>query len=141
MTVRAVEPLGPRYVPVDYELRKGTFTYTYKTLRAVRELLGPSADMFWIIGFDNLSFVPKWKNAEELVSLANLAVGGRPGAETPDDLPDWLCRGVTRLEGPHVAVSSTDIRQQASHGLIDESLVPHAVANIIRREGLYGFPR
>ena len=139
MVEAALQPHAPRFRAVDYELRQREFTYTYHTLTAVRQVLGNAVELFWIIGYDNVSFMPKWKNARELASLAKFAVGGRPGADQPAEIPDWLAEKLVYLDGPDLDISSTNVRERVSAGVIPTDELPDAVAHIIKREKLYGY--
>jgi nicotinate-nucleotide adenylyltransferase len=98
-------------------------------------------DMLWarqlddpvlVIGSDELLDFPTWKEPEDVLELARLAVGTRPGFEVPD-APER----VIPFDMTPVPVSSTDIRRRAAADEPIDGLVPPAVAAEIERLGLY----
>jgi nicotinate-nucleotide adenylyltransferase len=117
----------------EQEVRRGGISYTVDTVRDyVRRF--PGAEIHYLIGADNLSQLPKWREAEELAGLARFAVIPRPG-ETAVPFPagfqgQWL-------RGFLLAVSSSELRARVKAGLGLEPLVPAAVAEAIRNNGLY----
>lgn len=140
MTRQAVEPYQPRFVPVNIELRRKGPSYTVHTLGEVRRLVGGDVSLFWVIGLDNVAEIPNWYHPQELVALATIVAGGRPGAELPGHIPSWLSGRLIFLDGPAVAISSTHIREQARMGILDPSSLADPVIRIIQRERLYGYP-
>ena len=141
MTCAAVNPYSPRLVVSDVELKRPGPSYTYQTVQRIRTMLGNEAELFWIIGRDNIAEIPLWMEPERIVEEATVIAGGRPGVPLPDDIPGWLARRLIVLQGPDLPVSSTAIREHASRGIINPEWVPGPVSEIIRREGLYGYPR
>lgn len=140
MTRKAVEPYEPRFVPVNIELRRAGFSFTVHTIAEIRRLVGADVELFWVIGRDNVSEIPNWHRPRQLVALAAIVAGGRPGAELPEEVPAWLSPRLILLDGPNVAISSTRIREQAKMGILDPEALPEPVMRIIEREGLYGYP-
>jgi len=140
MTAAAVAPSAPRFVATDIELRRAGPSFTIDTLRQVRAAVGPDVELFWIVGRDNISDIPRWYQPEEIVALATVVVGGRPGTHAPEEVPPWLASRLIVLDGPNVGISSTEVREQARAGRIDPEVVPEPVRRIIARERLYGYP-
>jgi nicotinate-nucleotide adenylyltransferase len=130
---------APRFVPVDLELRRAGFSYTVDTLAGIAQHVGTGVSLHWIIGRDNVALLPTWHRAEDICSLATIVAGGRPGKTIPPDLPDWFLNRLVILDGPDIAVSSTDIRDCAARGLIREDLIPRSVAKSILEHQLYGY--
>jgi nicotinate-nucleotide adenylyltransferase len=101
-------------------------------------------DAVFVIGADELVDFPTWKRPERVLELARLGVATRPG------VPDARVREAhARLPAPDrvsffeiepVPVSSSLVRERVSRGEPIGDLVPAAVANAIRRLGLYGIP-
>jgi nicotinate-nucleotide adenylyltransferase len=84
---------------------------------------------------------PAWKQPERVLELARLGVATRPGF--PRERLRTALAQVSRPERvlvfeiePH-AVSSSDLRARAARGQALDGLVPPAVADEIRRRGLY----
>jgi nicotinate-nucleotide adenylyltransferase len=87
-----------------------------------------------VIGGDHVKLLPKWREAEELGALVEFAVVPRPG-ERLESLPHPF-RG-SCLHGWPVSVSASQIRERLRAGLPVAPLVPGAVAEAIRDNGLY----
>src|SRR5215472_2020282 len=107
----------------EQELARGGVSYSVDTLRDYSRRL-PGAELFYLIGADNVPQLPKWRDAPELAKLAQFAAIPRPGqTETPFPSP---FRGRT-LSGFPFAVSSSQIRQRIKAGQPIEHLVPPPV--------------
>jgi nicotinate (nicotinamide) nucleotide adenylyltransferase len=70
---------NPRLIPSDIELRRAPPSYTVDTLAAFRDQLGPAAEIFFVLGADAASDLPRWRSAAAILHLAHLIVVGRPG--------------------------------------------------------------
>lgn len=117
----------------DQEVQRGGVSYTIETVRDYsRRFVG--ADLFYLIGADQVAQLPKWKDADELARLATFVVLPRPGqSQTPLPSPfsgRWLA-------GLPLAVSSSQIRSRIKSGLSISHLMPSAVAEAVRNSGLY----
>ena len=116
----------------DQELQRGGVSYSIETVRNYSQ--NRDAELFYLIGADNVPFLPKWRDADELACLAQFVAIPRPGqAECPFPEP---FRGQF-LAGFPFAVSSSQIRSRVKSGLPLDHLVPAAVAEAIRNNGLY----
>ena len=60
----------------DYEIQKGGTSYTYLTCRHFKELY-PQAELFFVVGTDMLRDFPTWRNPEDILQNATLAVCAR----------------------------------------------------------------
>jgi nicotinate-nucleotide adenylyltransferase len=117
----------------DQELRRGGVSYTIDT---VRDYAGrfPGAELFYLIGADNVALLPRWRDAAELARLAEFVVIPRPGeAEVAAPAPFR----VRRLQGVPAAISSSLVRERVRQGLPVDHLTPPAVAEAIRNNHLY----
>ncbi|MFD0021413.1 nicotinate-nucleotide adenylyltransferase [Streptomyces sp. NPDC058382] len=113
--------------------RKGP-TYTIDTLRDLREAHG-EADLFFITGADALSQILTWRDADELFSLSHFIGVTRPGHVLTDaGLP---AGGVSLVEVPALAISSTDCRERVAEGDPVWYLVPDGVVRYIDKRQLY----
>jgi nicotinate-nucleotide adenylyltransferase len=130
--VRAAIGGDPRFVADDLELRRTGPSYTVDTLRALRAR-EPGAALFFLTGADNLRDLPRWREPDEIVRLATLAVVSRAGDSLPADAP-YPAQAVTVTR---VDVSSTEIRRRVAAGLSIRYLVPEAVRAVVERERLY----
>ncbi len=109
-------------------------TYTTDTLRELRALHA-DADLFFITGADALSQIFSWRNAEELFDLAHFIGVTRPGHTLTD--PGFPAGGVSLVEVPALAISSTDCRLRVSRGEPVWYLVPDEVVRYIDKRKLY----
>jgi nicotinate-nucleotide adenylyltransferase len=117
----------------EQEVRRGGISYTIDTLRDYKERFS-GAELFYLIGADHVSQLPKWRAADELSGLARFIVIPRPG-QSASPLPAPF-HG-QQLSGFPVAVSSSQIRARVKAGLAIEPFLPPAVAEAIRNNGLY----
>ena len=117
----------------ECELRRGGVSYTVDTVREIAAR-NPEAQLFWLIGADHVSTLPKWREAETLAGLVEFVVIPRPG-EAAATLPAPY--RLHQLKGWPLAVSSSGIRQRVASGLTVQHLVPGFVAEVIRSEQLY----
>jgi len=121
----------------DQEIKRGGVSYTIDTVRDyARRFAG--AELFYLIGADHVSQLPKWREAAELARLAEFVVIPRPSD----------CRNEHKLEFPNpfrgrklagfpLGVSSSQIRERVKAGLSIENLTPRAVEEAIQSEKLY----
>ncbi|MBQ8684838.1 MAG: nicotinate (nicotinamide) nucleotide adenylyltransferase [Clostridia bacterium] len=124
----------------DYEIAKGGTSYTYLTCRYFKEKY-PQAELFWLVGTDMLRDFPTWKNPDEILSLATLAVCARNEnagwlEKEKKDFYEKFHRDFAVLEHNGKPVSSTEIRVLAGAGM-EIPCVPRAVAEYIREHSLY----
>ena len=101
----------PVLEPFDFELRSGGVSYSIDTVRAVREL-HPGAELFFIIGEDNIADLGRWKEPEELRRL------------------------VTFVPFPRTPESSTEVRRCLASGEPIGDLVPQSVADFLEAKGV-----
>jgi|SRR5580765_6083201 len=117
----------------DQEIKRGGTSYTIDTLRDyARRFVG--VELFYLIGADNVSTLPKWREARELAGLAEFVAIPRPG-DAPASFPPPF-RG-RMLNGFPFGVSSSQIRARVKASLPVEHLVSVAVADCIRNNRLY----
>jgi nicotinate-nucleotide adenylyltransferase len=125
---------GKTWCDVDeQEIKRGGISYTIDTVRDyARRFQG--AEIFYLIGADNVAQLPKWREAADLARLVEFVVIPRPGqTEVPFPAP---FRG-RMLKGFPLGVSSSQIRARVKAGLPIDHLVPAAVAEAVRNNRLY----
>jgi nicotinate-nucleotide adenylyltransferase len=112
----------------DCELKRPPPSYSIDTVLQIRER-EPNADLFWLIGADNVDGLDKWRRIEELKMLVQFVVLDRGCGE----------RGpfVYPIVQRNIDISATEIRKRVASGRSIRYLVPQAVEEIIRREKLY----
>jgi len=133
MTVIATAS-NPQFTVSRVDIDRPGLTYTVDTLRDLRAER-PDVDLFFITGADAIEQILTWKDAAELWGMAHFVAVTRPGHRLAvDGLPS---DGVTTLEVPALAISSSDCRRRAQAGLPVWYLVPDGVVQYIAKHGLY----
>lgn len=134
MTVIATAS-NPRFTVSRVDVDRPGNTYTIDTLRDLAEKLGEGTEMFFITGADALAQILSWKEVDELFELAHFVGVSRPGHElSSEGLPQ---DGVSLLQIPALAISSTDCRDRVLDDLPVWYLVPDGVVQYIAKHNLY----
>lgn len=133
----------------DAELRRAGTSFTVDTLRTLAEQCRAgegAAELFMIIGSDNLPGLPAWRDVEEVLTLAQPIVAWREGTpeghlaglagRLPADLVGRLSDGFMRL--PPLPESATEVRARIAAGTLKDDELPAGVLALIERDGLYG---
>jgi nicotinate-nucleotide adenylyltransferase len=117
----------------EQEIRRGGISYSVETLRDYARRF-PKAELFYLIGADNVANLNEWRKADELAKLAEFVALPRPD-ESPVNFPPPF-RGRT-LKGFPLGVSSSQIRTRIKSGFPIDHLVPPFVAEAIYSARLY----
>jgi nicotinate-nucleotide adenylyltransferase len=137
MTVIATAS-NPRFSVSRVDIERSGPTYTTDTLRDIREVYGPDAELFFITGADALAQMLSWRDMDELFTLAHFIGCTRPGHQLSDPgLPNGR---VSLVEVPALAISSTECRQRVRSGQPIWYLVPDGIVQYINKRGLYREP-
>ncbi len=115
------------------EIRRGGVSYTVDTVRDYARRF-PEAELFWLIGADNVAALPEWRETGDLARLTQFVAIPRPGQAAVPFPPPF--RG-QMLAGFPLGVSSSQIRARIRAGLPIDHLVTPEVAEAIRAERLY----
>ncbi|WP_332815781.1 nicotinate-nucleotide adenylyltransferase [Ramlibacter sp.] len=129
----------PQAVVDDRELRRAGPTYTVDTLRQLRAE-HPQAELLLVIGADQAEALHSWRNSDDIIRLATLAVAARarPDPDAPPFDASTLPGGRhVAVELPAMPVSATQIRARVQAGQDIAQLVPAGVASYIARHHLY----
>lgn len=134
----------PEYKVSDVELKRGGKSYTVVTMQQLQEIYGPGADIYLIIGADNLLEIAEWREIETLVQLCHFIIVTRPGfplKKLEGENARWADKIIEKdksnIIGLSVPVSSSEIRKRVRQGKDIRKLVPEKVLNYIQRKGLY----
>ena len=137
MTVIATAS-NPRFSVSRVDIDRPGNTYTVDTLKDLRAERGDDVDLFFITGADAVRQILTWHGAEELFDLAHFVGVTRPGVPmTEKDLEHLPSDGVTLLEVPALAISSTDCRDRVQRSQPIWYLVPDGIVQYIAKRGLY----
>ena len=117
----------------DIELRLPTPSYTYDTLKTLKETI-PDNSYMLIIGSDSLEGFHNWKNSDKIIKEFGIIVYPRPGYPLPEKEP----AGFTFLNGaPEFNISSTLIREYIKDGWNVNFFLPVSVSEFIEKKKLY----
>lgn len=120
------------------ELGRDGPSYTADTLRAMAAA-EPGIALWFILGADQLAGFPGWREPDQILALARLAVVGRGDTSRDElaELADAVAPGrYDLLEVPLIGVSSSMIRERIARGEPIGHLVPPEVQQALREEGL-----
>ena len=114
-------------------------------IAAAERAAGREPDLVLIMSVETLAELPEWHEPARLLASCRIAVVPRPGHPPPDRT--WIEAGfpgqagrIVVLDGPRLAISSTDIRERIASGRIVGRLIPEAVARYIVDHDLYQRP-
>ncbi len=149
----------PRFIPSTAEAPAGhnRTRYSIHTVRHFREKMGDEAELFFLIGADAFLTIRSWQQWQRLLTLTHFVVISRPGfdlARVETVLPaNWKRRGTPRdrhgieyrlkdtsvfvISGVWEPVSATDIRNALAPGGRADRSLPAAVAEYLKKTGLY----
>jgi nicotinate-nucleotide adenylyltransferase len=131
----------PRFEVSRIEVDRSGPSYSIETLRLLRER-SPGDDLTLILGADQASRLPSWREPEAVLSLARVGVAAREGVER-----EAVMRRIYGLAGseriaffdmPRIDLSSSLVRRRAASGRPIRYLLPDKVADHVERQGLYG---
>ena len=129
----------PRFGVDAVEIDRAGLSYTVDTLETFAQRF-PQAERFFLIGEDAMAAFGAWRNPEQILKLAKLAIlrrqGGVGNVSTVDSEPS-LPSGTIALATRLVDVSSTEIRDRVRSGKSIRGFVPESVAAFIETERLY----
>ncbi|MEX2481095.1 MAG: nicotinate-nucleotide adenylyltransferase [Gammaproteobacteria bacterium] len=135
------------------EIERGGTTYTVDTLETLRKRF-PSRPLCLLLGLDSFLTLPSWHRPQALLELAHIVVAARPDvssegepgldelianaqSERVSDLHEHNAGCLYFLDIPLLPIASSDLRARCRAGRSIRHLVPDAVDDYIRRQGLY----
>lgn len=139
MCEQAVEG-DPRFEVSRAEADRSGPSYSADTLRLLRER-SPDAHFTLILGADQASRLPSWREPEAVLSLATVAVAARGGLER-----EAVMRRIGSFAGsdrvaffdmPRIDLSSSLVRERAASGRPIRYLLRDKVADFVEAKGLY----
>jgi len=115
----------------EVEVLRGGVSYAVDTVLHLRNL-HPEADLFYLIGEDNLRELHTWRRIEELRLMAQLVVMARFAGESGGTAHPYITLHQRRID-----ISATEVRQRIAKGQSIRYLVPDKVRDIIENHQLY----
>jgi nicotinate-nucleotide adenylyltransferase len=146
---------NPRFELDPAEVHSLEPSYTVPTLERLRRELGGECALVLLLGIDAFLGLLTWHRWPDLLALAHIAVGNRPGRRTdagamPAELQRLLAQAtdaarlrdaaagaVAMFEMTPLEISATDIRARLAAGRSARYLLPDPVLAYIRRNRLY----
>lgn len=119
------------------EIDRGGPSYSVDTAEevlAAARASGHEVQLYLVVGSDLVPELETWHRHDDLRRLVTLAVVSRPGEAAPQVPSSWR---TVSVDGPQVAVSSSEIRDRLAAGEPVEGLVPESVIRCIRRRDMY----
>jgi len=119
----------PRFVLDDSEMHRKGPSYTIDSVEHFKARY-PEAELFYMIGADNVRELHTWRRIEDLRRLVRFVVFGRavPDTSREEEFPVLPRR---------IDISATEIRQRVARGASIRYLVPEPVRAIIASHHLY----
>jgi nicotinate-nucleotide adenylyltransferase len=132
----------PNFKLSTIEIDRAGPTYTVDTIDELRRQLGSGHELFFILGWDNLTQLPQWQEPSRLIKLCCLVAVPRVGypdidLSSLDAVIPGLSQRVILLDSPRVDINASEIRQRVGQGLSIHYLVPEPVERYIREHKLY----
>ena len=124
-----------------YEIHKRGTSYTYETCRYFKEKYSP-CELYFLVGTDMLRNFPTWKNPEDILLTATLAVCARAeeqGWEEKERAAFWERFGIDFATVSYQGkdISSTKIRVLLAAGENAAEFVGEKVAKLLNERGVY----
>lgn len=136
MVRRAVE--GNRHFRVeDGEILRGGVTYTVDTMERLIAA-HPEREFYYMIGADMVAYLPHWHRIGDLLAMVRFIGVRRTGYDLEASVPDEARGRVLFVDAPLIDISSTVIRERLKSGKSVRYLIPAAVEEYIKENGLYG---
>ena len=128
-----------KFEPYDYEVNKGSFSYTVETLQYLKkEFKGD--ELYLIIGADSFHNLPTWYKPRTICELCTLLVYERDGYDLQADIKqikkEYYCK-VEMINARMVEISSTEIRKRLARRQSATAFLPRKVMSFIMRNSLY----
>ena len=139
MCCKAIEGV-PEYSANAIEISRAGSTYTVDTLPQLQKGYRNNAQLFFIVGYDAALTLPRWRQSEQLAKMATYVVIKRPNVEFSEaDAQKLRDMGfdIVLVDVDTPDISSTEIRRRVEAGESISDLVPPAVEEVIRKNGLY----
>lgn len=133
---------NPYFTWSDMEIRRKETSYTIDTIGELKRLYD-KAQLYLIIGADNLLSIHTWKDYKRVLEEVNIIVANRLGSkrllvvEEIERLNNSLGVNIKNINSPIIEISSTEIRERVRQNKSIKYLVPELVEDYILRNNLY----
>jgi len=132
----------PYYKVSTMEVERLGPTYTADTLVELKGKIESGDELFFLVGWDDLEQLPRWREPAQLIYNCFIAAVPRPGYPSPDlkaleERIPGISQRVVLMDKPEIDISASEIRDRVAKGLSIHKLVPEAVEQYIKQQGLY----
>ncbi len=115
--------------------------YSVETLASVHRDR-PTDALFFLIGADSLTDLPRWREPETIARLATVVVVNRPGIDLAPEVGPLPSFGpealpIQSVTIPPIGIASHDIRRRIAEGRSVRYLIPRGVEAYIHAQKLY----
>lgn len=130
----------PSFSILDWEIHEKGPSYTIDTMKRLH-ILYKDAELFLLLGEDQLSDLHQWKNVDELFILCKPLIASRENKEIytnkhfSSSIRELIEKG--RIAIPMFDISSTVIRERLKHKRFCGHLVPDLILDYIENHRLY----
>lgn len=137
----------------DREMNRQGNSYTFDTLKSIREEIGEGIPLVMTCGIDSFVTLPEWYRWDKILEISHVLVLDRPGwdldgqqvltllgkngLDEPDNLMAEPSGYATRLTLTQLDISSTNIRTRVRQDKSVKYLIPDVVAQFIEENGIY----
>ena len=112
------------------ELDRGGTSYTFDTIELL-QAREPDSTFYFIIGGDQVEYLPNWYRIDELIKKVQIVGIPRPNTSLE------TAYSIIKLEIPQIELSSTLVRNRLENGKTTQFLIPQLVRDFIQKEKLY----
>jgi nicotinate-nucleotide adenylyltransferase len=131
---------NPRFEISRVDIDRPGPHYSVDMVRVIGEEY-PDAELYFVMGGDSLTDLPRWHRPAEFIQQCKLVVMRRPDenvhAEMHDAILPGLSERVVMIDAPLVGISSTLIADRVGQGQTIRYLVPDSVLSYIVQNRLY----
>ncbi|ROL61771.1 nicotinate (nicotinamide) nucleotide adenylyltransferase [Bacteroidetes/Chlorobi group bacterium ChocPot_Mid] len=125
----------PKFAVEKYEAERKMVSYSIDTIKYLKGKY-PNAELYFLIGSDQIKDFTKWKNWEDILSIVRLCIVKR--ADFYYDIDFLMEKGqVVFIDFLESDVSSSKIREFIRKALPLKGLLPETVELYIKENGLY----
>jgi nicotinate-nucleotide adenylyltransferase len=124
----------PRFIIDESELWQTGPTFSINTLKRLREKLGATVPLVFIIGADHLLGLHLWRDWEKLCDLTHFAIAARPGHEIRESA---MTTAVARQYAARRAPLA-DLALQPGGRMVEFSITPMEISSNAIRAAIAG---
>ena len=118
----------------DIEMARSGPSYTFETIDFFKQKTG--AQLFFIMGADNIGEIKTWKHPEKILTRATVVVVERPGFDFLDKYPEYRDTMVSMKMDPS-DIHSRQIRASLLQGRLVDAQVPAEALALIKQHNWY----